>query len=130
MTYYNPPRRDRHWDDEDDRIEGSSSPMAPRANRNYGYSGHLATLSPGNDEHEDPFERQNYSHRRKHSKYSIYQQELAESRDKSISPPKRPPTKARKQKYSNSKFTSSYEMPTTISNFRADETAQTSRMSK
>ena len=59
MNYYRPPERGRHWgEDESDDGTPSKSPQAPRANKNYGYAGHLATLSPGgDDDREDLFNR-------------------------------------------------------------------------
>ena len=74
MTYYNAPTREQHWVKEK---TPSESPMAPRANKNYGYAGHLATLSPGKEQREDLFNRQNYSHRRNKSKYSIYHEKYS-----------------------------------------------------
>lgn len=57
MSYYNAPAQDLHWVKEERKTLPSESPMAPRANKNYGYAGHLATLSPGGDEREDLFNR-------------------------------------------------------------------------
>ena len=56
MSYYNSPARDLHWVKEE-RKTPPESPMAPRANKNYGYAGHLAMLSPGDDDREDLFNR-------------------------------------------------------------------------